>query len=87
MVFSFHFDHCLFDSSIAVVRTVGDAVGRAVLIEKKLANKEDLKLADLLRYYVADGQAAKDLMYRRIKVHLCSSLDSFSQVHVFCSGF
>ena len=38
-----------------------------LLVEKKLANKEDLKMLDLLRYYLADGHAAKDLLYRRIK--------------------
>jgi hypothetical protein len=38
------------------------------MIEKKMTTKQDLKMTDLLRYYVADGQAAKDLMFRRIKV-------------------
>ena len=70
-----------------MIRTCGDATGKMALIEKKLANKEDLKMTDLLRcvpsihrfapcdcmsfarYYVADGQAAKDLLYRRIKVN------------------
>ena len=62
-----------------MLRRVGDAIGTSVLIEKKLANKEDLKMSDLLRYYVADGQAAKDLMHRRIKVgtwlDVCSCAD------------
>ena len=53
---------------------VGEQLSKAVVIEKKLANKEDLKLTDLLRYYVADGEAAKDLMYRRIKVTCIATL-------------
>eukprot|EP00050_Salpingoeca_kvevrii_P005934 m.286514 g.286514 ORF g.286514 m.286514 type:complete len:403 (-) comp11588_c0_seq1:211-1419(-) len=52
-----------------VLRKVGDGLTKVYQIEKKLAAKEDLKMTDLLRYYVADGNAAKDLMHRRIKAY------------------
>lgn len=32
-----------------------------------MASDEDLKLSDTLRYYVRDGSAAKDLLYRRLR--------------------
>jgi sorting nexin-5/6/32 len=50
-----------------LLRDVGATMMKAQAIEKKLVAKEDLKLTDLLRYYQADGQAARDLMYRRVK--------------------
>uniref|UniRef100_A0A8C2ZQ91 Sorting nexin n=1 Tax=Cyclopterus lumpus TaxID=8103 RepID=A0A8C2ZQ91_CYCLU len=34
-------------------------------IESRVAADEDLKLADLLKYYLRESQAAKDLLYRR----------------------
>uniref|UniRef100_A0AAX7SSB7 PX domain-containing protein n=1 Tax=Astatotilapia calliptera TaxID=8154 RepID=A0AAX7SSB7_ASTCA len=34
-------------------------------IEARIAADEDLKLADLLKYYLRESQAAKDLLYRR----------------------
>uniref|UniRef100_A0A672PI52 Sorting nexin n=1 Tax=Sinocyclocheilus grahami TaxID=75366 RepID=A0A672PI52_SINGR len=34
-------------------------------IEARVAADEDLKLADLLKYYLRESQAAKDLLYRR----------------------
>ncbi|XP_033991065.1 sorting nexin-6-like [Trematomus bernacchii] len=34
-------------------------------IESRVATDEDLKLADLLKYYLRESQAAKDLLYRR----------------------
>lgn len=52
-----------------VLRKTGETLSKAQTVEKKLAAKEDLKLTDLLRYYVSDGQAAKDLMWRRIKAY------------------
>merc|ERR1719197_1256034 len=51
------------------LRKVGSAHDALLSIETKLAKKEDLKMADLLMYYSADGQAAKDLMLRRIKAY------------------
>jgi sorting nexin-5/6/32 len=32
-----------------------------------VASDEDLKLSDLLRYYMRDSAAAKDLLYRRMR--------------------
>uniref|UniRef100_A0A8C6MHF7 Sorting nexin 6 n=1 Tax=Nothobranchius furzeri TaxID=105023 RepID=A0A8C6MHF7_NOTFU len=34
-------------------------------VEARVAADEDLKLADLLKYYLRESQAAKDLLYRR----------------------
>ncbi|EGD78876.1 hypothetical protein PTSG_01853 [Salpingoeca rosetta] len=50
-----------------LIRLVGNVLRKCQTIEKRLATKEDLKLTDLLRYYEADANAAKDLMVRRIK--------------------
>lgn len=50
-----------------LLRNVGETLIKAQAVEKKLAAKEDLKLTDLIRYYAADGQAARELMYRRVK--------------------
>uniref|UniRef100_S4RVP3 Sorting nexin n=1 Tax=Petromyzon marinus TaxID=7757 RepID=S4RVP3_PETMA len=36
-------------------------------LEGRVASDEDLKLSDLLRYYMKDSQAAKDLLYRRAR--------------------
>nr|XP_031546772.1 LOW QUALITY PROTEIN: sorting nexin-32 [Vicugna pacos] len=36
-------------------------------LESRAASDEDLKLSDLLRYYMRDSQAAKDLLYRRLR--------------------
>ncbi|XP_059959468.1 sorting nexin-32 isoform X9 [Mesoplodon densirostris] len=36
-------------------------------LEGRVASDEDLKLSDMLRYYVRDSQAAKDLLYRRLR--------------------
>ncbi|XP_070578232.1 sorting nexin-6-like [Ptychodera flava] len=36
-------------------------------LEARVASDEDLKLADLLRYYMRDSQAAKNLLYRRTR--------------------
>lgn len=36
-------------------------------MEGRVASDEDLKLSDTLRYYVRDGSAAKDLLYRRLR--------------------
>lgn len=34
-------------------------------IEARVSADEDLKLSDLLKYYLRESQAAKDLLYRR----------------------
>uniref|UniRef100_A0A8C9AGP7 Sorting nexin 32 n=1 Tax=Prolemur simus TaxID=1328070 RepID=A0A8C9AGP7_PROSS len=36
-------------------------------LEGRVASDEDLKLSDMLRYYARDSQAAKDLLYRRLR--------------------
>ena len=36
-------------------------------IESRVANDEDLKLSDTLRYHMRDTSAAKDLLYRRLR--------------------
>uniref|UniRef100_A0A8C6ST71 Sorting nexin n=1 Tax=Neogobius melanostomus TaxID=47308 RepID=A0A8C6ST71_9GOBI len=43
----------------------GQREGRGGKIEARVAADEDLKLADLLKYYLRESQAAKDLLYRR----------------------
>ncbi|XP_077993820.1 sorting nexin-6-like isoform X2 [Glandiceps talaboti] len=40
---------------------------KARKLEARVATDEDLKLADLLRYYMRDSSAAKDLLYRRTR--------------------
>merc|ERR1712115_419347 len=36
-------------------------------IESRVANDQDLKLSDTLRYHMRDTNAAKDLLYRRLR--------------------
>uniref|UniRef100_A0A8D1NER1 Sorting nexin n=1 Tax=Sus scrofa TaxID=9823 RepID=A0A8D1NER1_PIG len=36
-------------------------------LEGRVASDQDLKLSDMLRYYTRDSQAAKDLLYRRLR--------------------
>ena len=36
-------------------------------VEGRVASDEDLKLSDLLRYYMRDSFAAKRLLYRRLR--------------------
>nr|XP_025860199.1 sorting nexin-32 isoform X4 [Vulpes vulpes] len=36
-------------------------------LEGRVASDEDLKLSDMLKYYMRDSQAAKDLLYRRLR--------------------
>lgn len=50
-----------------MLRKVGEMTLTATAVEKKLVAREDLKMTDLLRYYVADTEAAKSLLWRRIK--------------------
>lgn len=67
-----HFSHASIKQPMLmeVFKKVGEACAKAQINEKKLAAKEDLKLTDLLRYYAADTQAARDLMVRRIKLEM-----------------
>lgn len=46
---------------------VSDCFEKARKIEGRVSSDEDLKLADTLRYYMKDTQAAKDLLYRRLR--------------------
>eukprot|EP00041_Stephanoeca_diplocostata_P034646 m.1190860 g.1190860 ORF g.1190860 m.1190860 type:complete len:406 (+) comp24556_c1_seq25:154-1371(+) len=50
-----------------MMRKTGQSQTAVVSIQKKLCAKEDLKMSDLLKYYKADSDAAKDLMVRRVK--------------------
>lgn len=50
-----------------MMRKGGQAHVPAAAHQKKLCAKEDLKMSDLLKYYRADSEAAKDLMSRRVK--------------------
>ena len=36
-------------------------------MEGRVASDEDLKLSDTLRYYMRDSNAAKNLLYRRLR--------------------
>ena len=36
-------------------------------LEGRVASDEDLKLSDTLRYYMRDSNAAKNLLYRRLR--------------------
>lgn len=46
---------------------VSDVFEKVRKLEGRVASDEDLKLSDLLRYYMRDTDAAKDLLYRRAK--------------------
>ncbi|XP_048586487.1 sorting nexin-6 isoform X2 [Nematostella vectensis] len=45
----------------------GDYFERARKLEGRVASDEDLKMVDLLRYYMRDTEAAKNLLHRRAK--------------------
>nr|XP_034356735.1 sorting nexin-32 isoform X1 [Arvicanthis niloticus] len=46
---------------------LADLFERLRKLEGRVASDEDLKLSDMLRYYMRDSQAAKDLLYRRLR--------------------
>ncbi|KAL1488479.1 hypothetical protein ABEB36_014947 [Hypothenemus hampei] len=46
---------------------VSDFFERSRKVESRVASDQDLKLADTLRYYMRDSQAAKSLLVRRLK--------------------
>lgn len=56
-----------FEDLSPMLRKTGECMTTTSAVEKKLVAREDLKMTDLLRYYVADSDAAKDLLWRRIK--------------------
>ena len=63
-------------------------------IESRVANDQDLKLSDTLRYHMRDTSAAKDLLYRRLRFQYPSTLlmfrtsprRSLSRYVMFCAG-
>merc|ERR1712012_724373 len=46
---------------------LSDTFGKMRRIEGRVANDQDLKLSDCLRYHMRDTNAAKDLLYRRLR--------------------
>ncbi|XP_072032485.1 sorting nexin-6-like isoform X2 [Amphiura filiformis] len=46
---------------------ISETLEKTRKLEARVASDEDLKLSDLLRYYMRDSQAAKDLLYRRMR--------------------
>ncbi|XP_022110970.1 sorting nexin-6-like isoform X1 [Acanthaster planci] len=46
---------------------VSESLEKVRKLETRVASDEDLKLSDLLRYYMRDSAAAKDLLYRRMR--------------------
>ncbi|CAH1793241.1 unnamed protein product [Owenia fusiformis] len=46
---------------------LGDGMEKARKLEGRAASDEDLKLSDTLRYYLRDSEAAKSLLYRRMR--------------------
>jgi len=49
------------------INKVADTFEKARKVEGRVASDEDLKLSDTLRYYVRDGTASKELLYRRLR--------------------
>ena len=48
-------------------RQVSEYFEKARKLEGRVASDQDLKTSDLLRYYVRDTDAAKNLLYRRAR--------------------
>jgi len=46
---------------------LADTFEKARKLEGRISTDTDLKLSDMLRYYMRDTEAAKDLLYRRIR--------------------
>merc|ERR1719495_2000381 len=46
---------------------LSDTLEKMRRIEGRVANDQDLKLSDCLRYHMRDTNAAKDLLYRRLR--------------------
>ena len=46
---------------------VAEYFEKARKLEGRVASDQDLKISDLLRYYVRDTDAAKNLLYRRAR--------------------
>lgn len=52
---------------LAALAPVCEGLEKVKRLEGRLANDQELKLADTLRYHVRDTGAAKDLLYRRLR--------------------
>merc|ERR1719348_898416 len=52
---------------LEAIHTVPQVIEKTRRIESRLANDQELKLADTLRFHMRDTSAAKDLLYRRLK--------------------
>lgn len=50
-----------------IFRQVSEYFEKARKLEGRVASDQDLKTSDLLRYYVRDTDAAKNLLYRRAR--------------------
>ena len=55
-------------------------------IESRVANDQDLKLSDTLRYHMRDTSAAKDLLYRRLRFQYPSNTFLVLVFRTFSSG-
>lgn len=51
----------------SIVFQVAEYFEKARKLEGRVASDQDLKTSDLLRYYVRDTEAAKNLLYRRTR--------------------
>jgi len=52
-----------------VFNKTGELMEKLRKIENRKASDTDLKLTDLLKYHMRDTQAAKDVLYRRVRCH------------------
>ena len=52
---------------ICLIFQVAEYFEKARKLEGRVASDEDLKTSDLLRYYVRDTEAAKNLLYHRAR--------------------
>ena len=55
------------DSLAGVLSKTSESLEKLRKLEGRAATDEDLKLADLLRYHMRDAEAAKGLLYRRMR--------------------
>lgn len=51
-----------------LVNKLAETLERVRKLEGRIASDEDLKLSDTLRYYMRDTSAAKNLLYRRLRL-------------------
>lgn len=60
-------DMAMDSPNMSELSEVCDSLEKVKRIEGRLANDQELKLADTLRFHVRDTQAAKELLYRRLR--------------------